>query len=182
MELEREANAEAQEHDMVLEEAYEEELELETSLEAELHQMVGFEEDAEDEQKVSFTLSPVPPTLQQEYKTYTVCHPTHPHPPIAHSLTLFAYPPPQDYRMEPLNRMRDGSCVVTLTAANDTGVCSRLLGWLKVAHDVPPSLAAVFGDARLGEWAEGWVKMLRDERSLKYSTIANYVRRRGFCA
>jgi hypothetical protein len=68
----------------------------------------------------------------------------------------------------------DGSCVVPLTASNDTGICSRFLGWLKVAHDVPPSIATVFGDARLGEWAEGWVKLLRDERSLKWSTLANY--------
>ena len=89
MELEREADAEAQEHDMVLEEAYEEELELETSLEGELHQMVGFEEDAEDEQKVSFTLSPVPAALLQEYKTYA------------------------DYRMEPLNRMRSAASPLT---------------------------------------------------------------------
>ena len=173
IEAEREADAERNEVDLALEQEYEEELELETSLEAELHQMVGFEEDAEDEQKASFTLSPVPPALQQEYKTYTVCHPTHPHPPSpAPSLSPPA--PPQDYRMEPLNRMRDGSCVVTLTACNDTGICSRFLGWLKGAHDVPPSLAAVFGDARLGEWAEGWVKMLRNERSLKWSTLANY--------
>jgi hypothetical protein len=71
----------------------------------------------------------------------------------------------------------DGSCVVTLTASNDTGICSRFLGWLKATHDVHPSLVNVYGDARLGEWAEGWIKMLRDERSLKYSTIANYVRR-----
>ena len=90
IEAEREADAERNEVDLALEQEYEEELELETSLEAELHQMVGFEEDAEDEQKASFTLSPVPPALQQEYKTYTVCHPTHPHPPIARSLTLAA--------------------------------------------------------------------------------------------
>lgn len=83
MAIERETNEQNLEHDMLLEDAYEEELELETSLEAELHQMVGFKEDAEDDEKLqSFTLSPVPARLLQEYKSYA------------------------DYRMEPLNRMR----------------------------------------------------------------------------
>ena len=111
--------------------------------------MPAFADDAEDDQKVvSFTLSPIPAALRQEFKTYT------------------------DYRMEPLNRMRDGSCVVTLTANNDTAVCCRFLGWLKATHDVPPALERIFCDARLGEWAEAWVKMLRDERGLKWCARA----------
>ena len=87
IEAEREADAERNEVDLALEQEYEEELELETSLEAELHSgYAGFQEVAEDEQKeVSFTLSPVPAALQQEYKTYA------------------------DYRMEPLNRMRSAA-------------------------------------------------------------------------
>ena len=58
----------------------------------------------------SFTLSPVPPALVVEFKAY------------------------HDYRLEPLNRMRDGSCVVTLTADNDVATCTRFLGWLKATQ------------------------------------------------
>ena len=42
-----------------------------------------------------------------------------------------------------------------------------------MSHDVRP--------ARLGEWAEEWAKMLRDDRGLKWSTIANYVRAARAC-
>ena len=86
IEAEREADAERNEVDLALEHEYEDELELETSLEAELHSgFASFNDDAEDDEKVqSFTLSPVPPALVAEFKAY------------------------QDYRLEPLNRMRDG--------------------------------------------------------------------------
>ena len=72
--------------------------------------------------------------------------------------------------------MRDGSCVVECTATNDVQIFKRLLGWLKNAHGVAPGLASVCGSVQLGPWVEEYVKMLRDERQLKYSTIANYVR------
>ena len=155
IEAEREADAERNEVDLALEQEYEDELELETSLEAELHSgFASFKDDAEDDEKVqSFTLSPVPPALVAEFKAY------------------------HDYRLEPLNRMRDGSCVVTLTADNDVATCTRFLGWLKATQpDVVIGLDRTMGHERLGEWAEAWIKFLREERSLKYSSIANYVR------
>ena len=155
IEAEREADAQQNEVNLVLEEEYEEELELETSLEAEMHSGFAiFKDDAEDDEKVqSYTLSPVPPALMAEFKAYC------------------------DYRLEPLNRMRDGSCVVSLTADNDVATCTRFLGWLKATQpDVSIGLESAMGHEHLGEWAEAWVKFLREERSLKYSSLANYVR------
>ena len=157
IELEREENARNNEHDLLLEDEYEDELELETSLEAELHSgYVSFQADAEDEEKVrqqSHTLSPVPPALLAAFQAYT------------------------DYRLEPLNRMRDGSCVVEVTASSDVATTTRFLGWLRATQpDAPPlGLESVMGHARLGEWVEAWIKMLREERALKFSSIANYI-------
>ena len=71
--------------------------------------------------------------------------------------------------------MRDGSCVVECTASNDVQIFKRLLGWLKNAHGVVPGLASVCGSVQLGPWVEEYVKVLREERELKYSTIANYI-------
>ena len=100
LEAEREANDARNEEDLLLEDEIEQEQELETCLAFELHQMPALKGDAEDDDKLqSFTLSPLPPALEQEYATY------------------------KDYRLEPLNRMRDGSCVVDLTASNDVSTC-----------------------------------------------------------
>jgi hypothetical protein len=154
IEIEREENAREDEVDLVLEEEYEEEIELETSLFAELHGLFApYESDEIDEEKaVSFALSPVPQALLGDFKAY------------------------KDYRLEPLNRMRDGSCVVDLTAASDVSTSTRFLGWLVATQPDLPALRveAVFGHEKLGEWAESWVKMLREERELKYSSLANY--------
>ena len=155
IELERAANNERLEVDLALEQEYDDELELETSLGAELVHMASFKADAEDDAKVeqSFTLSPVPPALVEAFSAY------------------------KDYRLEPLNRMRDGSMVVDLTASNDVSKCTRFLGWLKATHsDVAIGLESVMGHESVGEWVEAWVKMLREERGLKYSSLANYVR------
>ena len=156
IEAEREADAEQNEINLALEDEYEDELELETSIEAELHSgFASFKDDADDDEKVqTYKLSPVPPSLVAEFKAYS------------------------DYRLEPLNRMRDGSCVVELTASSDVATCTRFLGWLHATQpDVPLGLESTTGHEKLGEWAEAWVKMLREDRSLKYSSIANYVRR-----
>lgn len=61
--------------------------------------------------------------------------------------------------------MRDGSCVVTLTADNDVATCTRFLGWLKATQpDEVIGLEPAMGHERLGEWAEAWVKFLREFR------------------
>ena len=77
------------------------------------------------------------------------------------------------HRTEPLNRARDGSCVVDITTDSDKATTLRFLGWLKATHDIVPGLG-VFCRAALSAWAEEYAKALAD-KGLKYTSIANYL-------
>ena len=49
------------------------------------------------------------------------------------------------------------SAAHAISHVSDSGLCNAIAIAVhaRAAHDVPPSLAIVIGDARLGEWAEG---------------------------
>jgi hypothetical protein len=117
---------------------------------AELVQFVPLTSDATDDEKAkSWTLPSIPAALNSELDKYTL------------------------YRTEPLNRERDGSCVVDITVGSDKATTLRFLGWLKATHDIVPGLG-VFCRAALSQWAEQYAKALAD-KGLKYSSIANYL-------
>ena len=104
---------------------------------------------ADDEKATRWTLPSVPLALRKELDAYTV------------------------HRTAPLNRQRDGSCVVDLTVGGDKATTLRFLGWLHATHDIVPGLG-VFCRAALSQWAEEYAKALA-EKGLKYSSIANYL-------
>ncbi len=82
-------------------------------------------------------------TNQQASRVYTLVRI-----PVAPEKALKEY---ERFRIEPLNRPRDGSTVVGTTVAADRGVVMRFLGWLKREHELSPNLHGVFGTASLGE-------------------------------
>ena len=59
---------------------------------------------------------------------------------------------------------------VDLTVGNDIGVCKRFFGWLLATKEVTAGMG-VFCRPTLSEWAEQWVKALREEKGLRYSTL-----------
>ena len=149
---EAEANAENLEWDPLLEDEMQELQEEEVSLDSELKaSYVQFKEREVDEQvSRSYTLERIPPALEQALKAY------------------------KEYRIAPINRMRNGSACVELTVDSDRSTTLRFLGWLHREHGVTANLKVVFGAANLGQRVEAFVAFLR-ERECKYSTCANYV-------
>ena len=109
---------------------------------------VPYAEDAQDETKAaSWQLPSVPAALRKELDDLV------------------------KFRTEPINRQRDGSCCVDLTVGNDVACCKRFLGWLLATKQITAGLG-VFCRGTLSEWAEEWLRALRD-RGLKYSSLAN---------
>lgn len=102
--------------------------------------------DVEDDEKAkSWTLPSVPVALRKELDAYTL------------------------HRTEPLNRLRDGSCVVDITVGSDKATTLRFLGWLAAEREITPGLG-VFCRATLSQWAEDYAKALAD-KGLKYSSV-----------
>ena len=153
LQTEAEANTRDGAVDYVLNEELAEMEEADVALEAELRaSFVPFEEPECDQQASRvYTLDRIPAALEKALAEY------------------------ERFRIEPLNRLRDGSAVVDTTVAADRGVVLRFLGWLKREHEVAPNLHGVFGTASLGERVEQYLAFLRDERGCRFSTIANYV-------
>lgn len=145
---EQEANRDRLEHDLLLEDRIEE-LELEEEschLATELVQYVPLAGDAGDDEKAkSWTLPSVPASLKAELDAYTL------------------------HRTEPLNRARDGSCVVDLTVGGDKATTLRFLGWLLAVKEITPGLG-VFCRAAVSQWAEEYARALAD-KGLKYSSV-----------
>ena len=73
------------------------------------------------------------------------------------------------YRTSPINRARDGSCVIDITVGGDKATTLRFLGWMLAEKQISAGLG-VFCRATLSEWAEEWLKAL-SEKGLKYSTL-----------
>eukprot|EP00966_Prymnesium_polylepis_P309511 7151471-Prymnesium_polylepis.1 len=145
---EAEANAHDGELDLVLEEEIEELEEEEAHFATELVQMAPFASDEADEEKAkSWRLERVPNALVRELQEFV------------------------DYRSSPLNRQRDGSCVVDSTVGADKRTCLAFLGYLVAEHEIQPGLG-VFGKAELSTWCESWLHAL-ETKQLKYSTMAN---------
>ena len=148
--IEREANEARLEVDVLLDAEIEELEEQDCHLAVELVQMMAFAPDESDEeQSKSWTLATVPAALKTELDAYAL------------------------HRTEPLNRARDGSCVLDITVGSDHSTCLRFLGWLAAERELTPGLG-VFARAGLAEWAEDYAKAL-SAKGLKFSTIANYL-------
>jgi hypothetical protein len=149
---EQEANHDNLEHDLLLADRIDE-LELDEEschLATELVQYVPLAGDvADDEKAKSWTLPSVPSALKAELDAYSL------------------------HRTEPLNRLRDGSCVVDLTVGGDKATTLRFLGWLLAVKEITPGLG-VFCRAALSHWAEEYARGLA-HKGLKYSSIANYL-------
>ena len=108
------------------------------------------EPECDEEATRVYTLERVPPALEKALLDY------------------------ERFRLEPLNRLRDGSAVVDSTVTADKSTALRFLGWLQRQHSVVPELK-VFGATSLGERVESFVAFLRAERGCRYSTCANYI-------
>ena len=102
---------------------------------------------ADDEKATRWTLPSVPLALRKELDAYTV------------------------HRTAPLNRQRDGSCVVDLTVGGDKATTLRFLGWLHATHDIVP--VSVSSAGLHSQWAR--VRQALAEKGLRYSSIANYL-------
>ena len=119
-----------------------------------------------DELKGSFLAYQEPECDEEATRVYTLERV-----PPALETALLDY---ERFRLEPLNRLRDGSAVVDSTVAADKSTALRFLGWLQREHSVAPELK-VFGATDLGERVESFLAFLRTERGCRYSTCANYV-------
>ena len=107
--------------------------------------------DEEDTRKVSNTaLQPVPNSVTAELRLY------------------------EEHRMAAFNRHRSGASVVTSTIESDRGNALRFLGFLKRQCEQSAPSLKLFAHARVGEWCQKWLEWLRDEHSLKSSTLAVY--------
>ena len=104
---------------------------------------------ADEERAKSWTLPSIPVGLQRELERYTL------------------------HRTEPLNRQRDGSCVVDLTVGSDKATTLRFLGWLRATHDIVPGLG-VFCRAALSQWAEEWARALGGEAWLRADELLHH--------
>ncbi len=122
----------------------------------------------EAELRALFVLFEEPECNEQASRVYTLDRI-----PVALEKVLADY---ECFRIEPLNRLRDGSAVVDTTVGADCGVALRFLGWLKREHEVVPNLHGIFGTVSLGERVEQYLVFLRDERGCWFSTITNYVK------
>lgn len=147
---------------------------LEVALDAELRgSFVPFQEgDGDDPEAATegggarrpYSLQPVPERLEKDLQLY------------------------EEHRTAVLNRFRAGCAVGETTYENDRLNCLRFCGWLSKHYEgcatedgeefaeVPAMrLKAVYGNSELGSFIDSYCGWLRDERSCKMSTIANYI-------
>jgi hypothetical protein len=152
LQAEAEANASDGAVDYVLNEQLAELEEADVRLADELKgSFLAYQEPECDEEATRvYTLERVPPALEKALLDY------------------------ERFRLEPLNRLRDGSAVVDSTVTADKSTALRFLGWLQRQHSVVPELK-VFSATSLGARVESFVAFLRTERGCRFSTCANYI-------
>ena len=153
----QEANTAVGEVDFVLDEQLDEHtFEAEDqSFAQELTSMASFAATPADELKVrNVQLSPVPAELASQLEAF-----------LAHRTSVFA-------------ARRQGAAVVDLSCESDKASLLRFYGWLVTTDRVPEGaspLLELLGHEDLGDHAQAYAEWLREEHSLRYSTIANYL-------
>ena len=153
----QDANHDAGEVDLVLEEQLEEHtFEAEDqSFAQELTSMAAFASTPADDAKLrNVQLSPVPTNLARQLDSF-----------LAHRTSVFA-------------ARRQGAAVVDSSCESDKASLLRFFGWLKTTDRVPEGgelSLDLLGHEELGDLAQAYVQWLRDEHELRYSSIANYL-------
>jgi hypothetical protein len=152
-EAQAEADARNGELDLVLEEEIAELEESDVCLQSELHASFVLYDEPEADEAVgrSYAFERVPAPLERALSLY------------------------EQFRISPVNRLRNGSAVVPLTIAHDRSTTLRFLGWLQRTHAIAPCLQSVFGSPEVGARVEEFVGFLRQERGCRWSTCANYL-------
>ena len=154
---EREALAEDDEVDLLLEEALDaQDFEAEDmSFSDELIGMQGFQPDKQDEAKMKNAVLERPSSLLvSELGGYIA------------------------YRTEAFAARRAGGAVVSLTSESDKQSLLRFYGWLHRANHTPDDAylyLSLLARADLGDLVEKYARWLRDDQQLRYSTLANYL-------
>ena len=152
-ELQREADEDGGEVDLVLLQQLEEDediekLELDLGSELLLTEL-PYKASEQCEAKVAnLALSPVPPILETEFKQY------------------------ESFRNAPFNRFRTGASVVSTTIESDRSNALRWLGYVTTQFGQAPTVK-LFASPRVAEWTEHWMTHLRS-LGLKASTLAVY--------
>ena len=155
-----EADEAAGERDLLLHEQLESgaslEMEEVESFEAELQQMVPFAADAEEEGRMrNYAIARPPPMLTSQLKIYVQA------------------------RTAIFDSRRSGSAVASATVEGDVQNVLRFFGYLERTHRVPegaslyPSMFMVRAD--LGDVVQVYAEWLRENQSLRYGSIANYL-------
>lgn len=153
-ELESEANARADEVDLVLEEA--------------LHESEDCEEHADVDLTHELLMTVLPYEAEEEDTAIISNSALNPCPQLVVD-QLIAY---EQHRMAPFNRHRAGGQVVTQTVESDKSNALRWLGYVTVHQRQEPTLE-LFGHPHVGAWTQAWMEWLR-EQGLKSSTLAVY--------
>ena len=155
--LQREALAEDDEVDLLLEEALEgQDFEAEQrSFADELLDMQVFQPDKEDEAKMKNAVLERPPSLLvTELSGYIA------------------------YRTQTFAARRAGGAVVSLTSEGDKQSLLRFYGWLHRANRTPEDAylyLSLLARPDLGDLVEAYARWLQDDQQLKHSTLANYL-------